>query len=193
MTMNKNKLFWMSFVLMLAFGMSSCSNDDDDVTINSPTALYAIVKPEGAVLFDIIPSDYVMTLDNVIVANPETGEFKMRNTEAIDSKAYPYPTQYVIQFYSDQYASDGSFLFEAKLNSAISSYLPSGLTFCHLLTDKSGISIYDLGTTLFISEDGTTTEGKNTDQQREGVKRMFEILQKAGKTSTHIDYDFQFK
>ena len=193
MTMNKNKLFWMSFVLMLAFGMSSCSNDDDDVTINSPTALYAIVKPEGAVLFDIIPSDYVMTLDNIIAANPVTGEFKMRNTEAIDSKAYPYPTQYVIQFYSDQYASEGSFLFEAKLNSAISSYLPSGLTFCHLLTDKSGISIYDLGTTLFISEDGTTTDGKNTEQQVEGVKRMFEILQKAGKTSTRIDYDFQFK
>ena len=177
---------------VLLCGLFCACNSDDDVTINSPTALYAIVKPEGAVLFDIIPSDYVMTLDNVIVANPETGEFKMRNTEAIDSKAYPYPTQYVIQFYSDQYTSEGSFLFEAKLNSAISSYLPSGLTFCHLLTDRNGISIYDLGTTLFISEDGTTTEGKNTDQQREGVKRMFEILQKAGKTTTHIDYDFLF-
>lgn len=178
---------------VLLCGLFCACNSDDDVTINSPTALYAIVKPEGAVLFDIIPSDYVMTLDNIIAANPETGEFKMRNTEAIDSKAYPYPTQYVIQFYSDQYASEGSFLFEAKLNSVISSYLPSGLTFCHLLTDRNGISIYDLGTTLFISEDGTTTEGKNTDQQREGVKRMFEILQKAGKTTTHIDYDFQFK
>lgn len=192
MTMNKNKLFWMSFVLMLAFGMSSCSNDDDDVTINSPTALYAIVKPEGAVLFDIIPSDYVMTLDNIIAANPVTGEFKMRNTEAIDSKAYPYPTQYVIQFYSDQYASEGSFLFEAKLNSSLSSYLPSGLTFCHFLTDRNGISRYDLGTTLVLREDGTT-DGKNTDQQAEGVKRMFQILQQAGKTSTRIDYDFKFK
>ena len=40
--------------------------------------------------------------------------------------------------------------------------------------------------------DGTTTDGKNTEQQVEGVKRMFEILQKAGKTSTSIDYDFQF-
>ena len=177
---------------VLLCGLFCACNSDDDVTINSPTALYAIVKPEGAVLFDIIPSDYVMTLDNIIAANPETGEFKMRNTEAIDSKAYPIPTQYVIQFYSDQYTSEGSFLFEAKLNSAISSYLPSGLTFCHLLTDRNGISIYDLGTTLFISEDGTTTEGKNTDQQREGVKRMFEILQKAGKTTTHIDYDFLF-
>ena len=29
MKTKKNKLFWMSFVLMLAFGMSSCSSDDE--------------------------------------------------------------------------------------------------------------------------------------------------------------------
>ena len=190
MKYNMKKVKLMMSVLLC--GLFCACNNDDDVTTNSPTALYAIVKPEDAVLIDIIPSDYVMTLDNIIAANPVTGEFKMRNTEAIDSKAYPLPTQYVIQFYSDQYASEGGFLFEAKLNSAISSYLPSGLTFCHLLTDRNGISRYDLGTALVLREDGTT-DGKNTGQQAEGVKRMFQILQQAGKTSTRIDYDFQFK
>lgn len=96
----------------------ACSNSDDETSaVNSEKTLYAIIKTEGAQLIDIIPSDYVLTLDNVIAVNPETGEFKMKDTERIDSKAYPIPTQYVIQFYSE-----GSFLFEAKLNSAISSY-----------------------------------------------------------------------
>ena len=180
--MRKNLILWMGVVMLLLVG---CSSDDDatfgsggsggsDPVANSPRALYAIVKPEETQLIDIIPSDYAMTLDNIIAVNPETGEFKMKDTEKIESKAYPFPTQYVIQFYSGE-----SFLFEAKLNSSLSSYLPKGLTFCHMFTDKNGQSLYNLEAVRFSYQDGS-------------MKRMYEILQKAGKVRTKIEYDFQF-
>ena len=182
--MKKSIYFCLSTLVLTIASLSSCSSDD--VSTSSPTSLYAIVKPEGAQLIDIIPSDYVMTLDNIIAVNPETGEFKMKNTERIDSKAYPIPTQYVIQFYSEH-----EFLFEAKLNSTISSYLPTGLTFCHFLTDKNGLARYDLSVTNFIGQDGKI-EGELTTQQEQGMQRMYQILQKAGKTSNHISYDFKY-
>ena len=88
---------------------------NDIVGNNNPTDLYAIIKPEGEQLIDINPSDYVLTLDNILAVNPATGEFMLKGTERIDSKAFPIPEQYVILFYSN-----GSFLFDAKLNSTIS-------------------------------------------------------------------------
>ena len=51
--------------------------------------------------FLLTPSDYVLTLDNIIAANPENGEFKLQNTDRIDSKAFPIPTQNIIMFYSN--------------------------------------------------------------------------------------------
>ena len=93
----------------------------------------------------------------------------------IDDVAYPVPTQYVIMFYSE-----GRFLFDAKLNSALSSYLPTGLTFCHLMTHESGESWYDLGTIYVTSQDGHT-EGEPTEQQAAGMRRMYQILEEAGK------------
>lgn len=182
----KKTFLMMSLVLSLGL-FCACSNDDDTPAIDSPTALYAVIKPEGAQLIDIIPSDYVLTLDNIIAVNPETGEFKMKDTERIDSKAYPTPTQYVIMFFSEN-----SFLFEARLNSSLSSFLPTGLTFCHFLSDKNGLARYDLSATRFIDHDGSV-DGEPTDQQLQAIQRMYQILQKAGKTNTNITYDFQFK
>ncbi len=177
----KNVL-WVAVALMTAIGLGACSSDDDE-TIKSPIALYAIIKPAEAQLIDITPSDYVLTLDDIVAVNPETGEFKLKNTERIDSKAYPIPTQYVIQFYSVR-----AFLFEAKLNSALSSYLPSGLTFCHIYSDTSGMARYDLGASRIVNKDGKVLEGDPTWQQERGMQRMYQILQKAGKVSSHIDY-----
>ena len=191
--MKKLSTFWMGAVLMIL--LNSCNNDGDvwtvgGVAIDSPKALYAIVKPEETQLIDIMPNDYAITLDNIVAVNPETGEFKMKDTEKIDSNAYPFPTQYVIQFYSGE-----SFLFEAKLNSSLSSYLPKGLTFCHGLTDKNGVARYDLVAIRF-NQDGTIggiiEEGYLTNQQKQGIKRMYEILQQAGKIRANIDYDFSF-
>ena len=116
-------------LVLMAMLLSMACNNDNSVLSDSPESLYAIIKPEEAQLIDIIPSDYVLTLNDIIAVNPETGEFKIKNTERIDSKSYPIPVQYVIAFYSN-----GNFLFSAKLNSSLSSYMPSGLTFCHFLT-----------------------------------------------------------
>ena len=174
--------------MLAACIFTACSSSDDNEGGNNSANLYAIIKPEEAQLIDIVPSDYVLTLDNIIAVNPETGEFKVKDTERIDSKAYPIPTQYVILFYSN-----GSFLFDAKLNSSISSYLPKGLTFCHFLSDKNGLARYDLGATRIVSADREVIEGNPTEQQEQGMQRMYQILQKAGKIRSNIDYDFQFK
>ena len=174
--------------MLAACMFTACSSSDDNEGGNNSANLYAIIKPEEAQLIDIVPSDYVLTLDNIIAVNPETGEFKVKDTERIDSKAFPIPTQYVILFYSN-----GSFLFDAKLNSSISSYLPKGLTFCHFLSDKNGLARYDLGATRIVSADREVIEGNPTEQQEQGMQRMYQILQKAGKIRSNIDYDFQFK
>ena len=169
--MKRIKIIIMTMLAACMF--TACSSSDDNEGDSNSVNLYAIIKPEGAQLTDIVPSDYVLTLDNIIAVNPETGEFKVKDTERIDSKAFPIPTQYVILFYSN-----GSFLFDAKLNSSLSSYLPKGL---------------DLGGTRIVSADGEVIEGNPTDQQKQGMQRMYQILQKAGKVRSNIDYDFQFE
>ena len=171
------------FVLALASIFTSCSDSD---TVDSPEALYAIVKPEEAQLIDIIPSDYVITLNDIIAVNPKTGEFKMKNTDRIDSKSFPIPVQYEIVFYSN-----GERLFSARLNSLLSSYMPHGLTFCHFMTDKNGLARYDFAMTSIMTEDGKI-ENHPTEEQERGLQLMYDILQKAGKVSSSIDYDFQF-
>ena len=170
------------FVLALASIFTSCSDSD---TVDSPEALYAIVKPEEAQLIDIIPSDYVITLNDIIAVNPKTGEFKMKNTDRIDSKSFPIPVQYEIVFYSN-----GERLFSARLNSSLS-YMPHGLTFCHFMTDKNGLARYDFAMTSIMTENGEI-ENNPTEEQERGLQRMYDILQKAGKVSSSIDYDFQF-
>lgn len=178
------KLHSMIFGLIMVAVLLPMSCDSDSSTQDgSPESFYAVIRPEEGTLIDILPSDYVLTLNDIVAVNPETGEFKMKNTERIDAKSYPIPVQYVIMFYGN-----GEYLFSARLNSSLSSYLPSGLTFCHFLTDKNGLARYDLQS-LYV--DGTT-EGNSTDEQEKGIKRMYQILQKAGKVRSNIDYDFQF-
>jgi hypothetical protein len=48
---------------------------------------------------------------------------------------------------------------------------------------------YDLGKTTIVSQDGKV-EGNPTSQQERGMQLMYQILQKAGKVSGHIDYDY---
>lgn len=182
------KKVFLMMSLMFSLGMfCACSNDGNMPAINSPTALYAVIKAEGTQLIDIVPSDYVLTLDNIVAVNPETGEFKLKNTERIDSKAFPTPTQYVIMFFSED-----KFLFEATLNSSLSSMLSTGVTFCQFLSDKNGLARYDLSVTRIMDSDGSI-DGEPSEEQLQGIQRMYKILQKAGKTSTSITYDFLFK
>ena len=170
---------------MMGTTMTSCSSSDDDESeVYEDIMLYAIVKPKGAQSIDVVPQDYVLTLNEIIAANPETGEFKLKNTERIDSVAFPIPTQYIIQFYTK-----GSFLFEAKLTSVISSAISSGLSFCRYWSDKNGMARYDLDVNRFVTESGKI-DGEITKEQELGIQRMYQILGKAGKINRNIDYDF---
>ena len=63
--------------------LTACGSSNDIEGNFTSNDLYAIIKPEGAQLTDVVPSDYVLTLDNIIAVNPETGEFKVKNTERI--------------------------------------------------------------------------------------------------------------
>ena len=93
----KKSFLLLSFLCL--FACVSCSSSDDEWDY-TPNDLYAVIVPEGEQLIDITPSDYVLTLDNIIAANSETGEFKLQKTDKVDSKAYPMPTQNIIMFYS---------------------------------------------------------------------------------------------
>lgn len=180
----KKSFLLLSFLCL--FACVSCSSSDDELDY-TPNDLYAVIVHEGEQLIDITPSDYVLTLDNIIAANSETGEFKLQKTDKVDSKAYPIPTQNIIMFYSKN-----QLLFSANLNSALSSYLPKGLTFCHFLSDKNGIARYDLGATRIVNIDGQIIEGEVNTQQSQGIQQMYQILKKAGKLKSKIDYDFQY-
>jgi hypothetical protein len=184
-TTNMKQLYYLLATAIFACLSLSCSDNDDNIEAEVSSNLYAVIKPEGAQLIDIIPEDYVLTLDNIVAVNPETGEFKIKDSKRIDEKAFPIPTQYVIMFYSGN-----SFLFEAKLNSAISSALSTGLNFCHLFTDASGMARYDLEPISLIN--GKVSKGNSTDQQKKGIQRMYDILRKARKIDYHIDYDINY-
>ena len=135
----------------------------------------------------VVHSGYMLTLDNIVAANPETGEFKLKDTEWLDTIAFSNPAQYVIYF-----CSDTTLLFKATLNSYFSSRMAKGLTFSHFLTDANRQASYKLTTTPVVNPDGTVVEDATTDQEAQGMKRMYQILQKAGKISSHIDFDFHF-
>ena len=185
--MNRIRTYLLTIILgCLSLTSFSCDSDDDNNSYSSED-LYAILKPEGAQLIDIIPSDIVLTLNNIIAVNPETGEFKLNDVGRIDEIAIPLPTQHLICFYSR-----GNLLFEAKLNSMFSSYIPTGLTFNHMITTKTGLTLYVLSANRVISKDGKIIDGNPTEKQEKGMKQMYEILKKAGKLSNKIEYERDF-
>ena len=161
----------------------SCVGSKKSEGLYTSNDLYAVIRPEGSQLTNITPDDYVMTLDNIVAVNPKSGEFVVRNTERIDTVAYPKWARYIIMFYSKD-----SLLFDAKLISSLESTLPSGLTFCRYDSDKNGLSRYMLFIP-FVNHDGKT-EDKSGQQRKQGIQRMYQILKKAGKTSNNIDVFF---
>ena len=96
----KKSFLFISYLCL--FACVSCSSDDEEWNY-TPNDLYAVIVPEGEQLISITPSDYVLTLDNIIAANSETGEFKLQNTDRIDSKAFPIPTQVSVKVFIDNY------------------------------------------------------------------------------------------
>ncbi len=162
----------MCAVLLPMLVMSSCSNDDDNMDVTSPTALYAVLVPDAEQPIDFMPEDYVLTLDNIVsVQNLEETTFTLRNTEKLDSKAL---SNYHIWFYSE-----GKLLFKARLHDALSNMVYSGLVFTHLYT-MDGVATYQLTFIRLIHEDGTQ-EPEMTEQEQRGIQQMLGIVWKACK------------
>lgn len=66
--------------------MTSCTSDDDavDYLSGSDEELYAIIVDPNNQLIDITPQDYLLTLDDIVVCNPEKGEMKIKGGERIN-------------------------------------------------------------------------------------------------------------
>lgn len=179
------EMILMALVIMLIAAlmgttMTSCTSDDEGYDESS---LYAIVLQEGATPIDILPEDYVLTIDNIVSVNPTDNQFILKNTERIDSLAFPIPIPHVIQFYAD-----GRFLFEAKLTSVLSSAISSGISFCYYFTNQNRYSKYKLEINKFALENGTI-KGELTREQAQGIERMYRILKSQGKITFDKDYD----
>lgn len=165
--------------------ITSCVGSKKSEGLYTSNDFYAVIRPEGSQLTNITPDDYVMTFDNIVAVNPKSGEFVVRNTERIDTVSYPKKGRNIIMFYSKD-----SLLFEAKLISAIESTRSSGLTFCHYGSDENGLSRYMLyDYKPFVNHDGKT-EDRSDQKQQQGKQRMYQILEKAGKTSNNKDVAF---
>ena len=184
----RNKIRCLVMLLMgIPMALTSCNSNDNDggeiVICPSAAVIKAVVAQENVPLIDITEKDIVLSIDNIVACNPETGEFKLKDVKRIEESAYPLPTQKVIRFYADE-----RFLFEAKLNCAISSYLPSGLTFTHWWTDADGCAKFELNTNVLGN--GENAEGELTLEQRQNIEQLYQILKNYGLATDQIDYNW---
>ena len=65
--MKRLKIIIMTMLAACMF--TACSNSDDNEGDNNSANLYAIIKPEGAQLIDIVPSDYVSSCSILTVVS----------------------------------------------------------------------------------------------------------------------------
>lgn len=202
--MNRKNYLWMCITFLFSTGMMGCSTESDyaiseelsstgyfapdsiSETLSTNT-LYAVIAEEGQALHTITHDDIVITLDDIVAVDTVKGVFKMINTEKIDAVAYPLPKLHYILFYSK-----GEFLFDAKLNSAISSLALEGLLFYGFFPpNRQGAARYDLTIHRIVMEDGTIV-GNPTEQQWQGIHKMYDILDRADKVQSNIEFDFNY-
>lgn len=182
---------------LVGSALTSCSSHDEDeipglhgVYIEDKDALYAIVKDPNAQLYDIMPSDWVLTLDDILAYNPETGLMKVRGGERIEEKSYPYPIQYRIEFYCH-----GELLFGAWLNNLLSSLIGgTGLMLYYEISelDDKDIRYFKLTQTQVIDENGQILEGALTEEEASGLSRFEGILKATGKWDRNLNWGYSW-
>lgn len=172
--------------------MTSCTSDDDAIESmdGSDEELYAIIVEPNKQLIDITPQDYVLTLNDIVAYNPETGEMKVKGGERISEKAFPVPTQWSILFYSK-----GKLLFTAKLNSVISSTIGGpGLIFEHWWgPDKDGYSRFKLEQIRIVDEKGRVLDGDLSYSEKVGLALFESILKSYGRINKNITWEWENK
>ena len=63
---------------------------------------YGVIRPERTQQTNVTPNDYVITLDNIVAVNLKSGEFVVKNTERIDTIAYPKTIFFVVQHFTKE-------------------------------------------------------------------------------------------
>ena len=171
---------------------SDDAGDHHDCSVNgySDEELYAIIVEPNKQLIDITPQDYVLTLNDIVAYNPETGEMKVKGGERISEKAFPVPTQWSILFYSK-----GKLLFTAKLNSVISSTIGGpGLIFEHWWgPDKDGYSRFKLEQIRIVDEKGRVLDGDLSYSEKVGLALFESILKSYGRINKNITWEWKNK
>ena len=183
----KKNLIICIFAMLAAVGFTSCTSDEPSYpSVLADEELYAVIPPSDEQPGDYTVDDVVFKLSQIEAYDPEKQRLKAKViTTNPDKEAIFYPSQ-TIYFYSR-----GELLFSAKTYNIFSSTLVAGLQLWWLF-DKSGYSGFQFEQVRIQQQDGTY-DGELTDQQRQGFARMEQILQKAGKYQSDINWDIPTK
>lgn len=184
----KKNLMICVFAMLAAMSITSCSSDEPSYpSVLADEELYAVIPPSDEQPGDYSVDDVVFRLSQIEAYDVEKQRLKVKvittNTD-VESVFYSNSTIY---FYSR-----GELLFSAKTNDIFSSMLVAGLQLQWWWTDKSGYSGFQFEQVRIQQQDGTY-DGELTDQQRQGFARMEQILQKAGKSNSDINWDIPTK
>ena len=184
----KKNLMICVFAMLAAMSITSCSSDEPSYpSVLADEELYAVIPPSDEQPGDYTVDDVVFKLSQIEAYDPEKQRLKAKvittNTD-VESTFYPSQTIY---FYSR-----GKLLFSAKTYNLLSSMCVTGLQLQWWWTDKSGYSCLQFEQISIQQQDGSY-DGELTDQQRQGFARMEQILQKAGKYQSDINWDIPTK
>lgn len=173
-----------SFILMSVFlgtTLTSCSSDDENTdTQVRYEQFFAVITEPNVIPSNITAEDYVLTLDDIVAYNPDTGRMKIKDGEKIAEKSYPVPTQYRIHFYMGDDP-----LFSALLNNLLSSLVGgSGLMLYYDIKGRSDYSYLTLTQNLILDDKGNILEGELTEQEQRGLNAFENMLRNAGKLTT---------
>lgn len=183
----KKNLIICVFTMLAAMDFSSCSSDEPSYpSVLTDEDLYAVIPPSDEQPSDYTVDDVVFRLSQIEAYDAERCMLKVKVTKTkTEMESFFYPSQ-TIYFYSR-----GELLFSAKTYNVSSSTLVAGLQLWWLV-DKSGYSGFQFEQVRIQQQDGTY-DGELTDQQRQGFARMEQILQKAGKSNSDINWDIPTK
>ena len=183
----KKNLIICIFAMLAAVGFTSCTSDEPSYpSVLADEDLYAVIPSSDEQPGDYTVDDVVLKLSQIEAYDPESRKLKVKFIKTkTEMDSFFYPSQ-TIYFYSR-----GELLFSAKTYNLSSSMLVAGLQLWWLVY-KSGYSCIQFEQVRVQQQDGTY-DGELTDQQRQGFARMEQILQKAGKYTSDINWDIPNK
>lgn len=183
----KKNLMICVFAMLAAMSITSCSSDEPSCpSVLGDEDLYAVIPPSDEQPGDYTVDDVVFKLSQIEAYDSEEHKLKVKLIKPkTEMESFFYPS-HTIYFYSR-----GELLFSAKTYNIFSSTLVAGLQLWWLF-DKSGYSGFQFEQVRIQQQDGSY-DGELTDQQRQGFARMEQILQKAGKSNSDINWDIPTK